>query len=91
MLAYITPLHQPLEHGSQKAGFAAPDSEKYYTVSSIRPATHVQIHGGGIPIQQAPQVCFTDTNVRNKSINVCGVLSMYVLKLGYTIYNPLVF
>ncbi|XP_066998385.1 G protein pathway suppressor 2 isoform X2 [Anabrus simplex] len=51
--AYVTPLHQPMEHSAQKQGFQeAPD--KYY-VTPARPATHVPIHGGAIPIQQPPQ------------------------------------
>jgi hypothetical protein len=50
-----------MEHAAQKTGFpSAPEAaEKYYSVSPIRPATHVPIHGGAIPIQQPPQVHFT--------------------------------
>lgn len=57
--AYMAPLHQPMEHSSQKgaAAFqtAQEAADKYYQVPSIRPATHVPIHGGAIPIQQPPQ------------------------------------
>ncbi|XP_021917149.1 G protein pathway suppressor 2 isoform X2 [Zootermopsis nevadensis] len=55
--AYVSPLHQPMEHSAQKTGFpsAQEAAEKYYSVSPIRPATHVPIHGGAIPIQQPPQ------------------------------------
>ncbi|KAF4517425.1 hypothetical protein B566_EDAN005034 [Ephemera danica] len=60
-VAYVG-LHPPLEHGSQKPAFSAQEAEKYYAVApnhpsgvTIRPATHVPIHGGSIPIQQAPQ------------------------------------
>ncbi|XP_049838697.1 G protein pathway suppressor 2 isoform X3 [Schistocerca gregaria] len=56
---YMAPLHQPMEHSSQKgaAAFqtAQEAADKYYQVPSIRPATHVPIHGGAIPIQQPPQ------------------------------------
>lgn len=54
--AYVTPLHQPLEHATQKQGFqsAQEAAEKYYGTPT-RPATHVPIHGGAIPIQQPPQ------------------------------------
>ncbi|XP_069681480.1 G protein pathway suppressor 2 isoform X2 [Periplaneta americana] len=54
--AYVTPLHQSMEH-AQKPGFPSVQeaAEKYYSVAPIRPATHVPIHGGAIPIQQPPQ------------------------------------
>ncbi|XP_063222490.1 G protein pathway suppressor 2 isoform X2 [Bacillus rossius redtenbacheri] len=56
--AYLTPLHQPLEqHAPSKPPSVFPPpqeaADKFY--SSIRPATHVAIHGGAIPIQQPPQ------------------------------------
>ncbi|PSN46158.1 hypothetical protein C0J52_20937 [Blattella germanica] len=55
--AAYAPLHQAIEHGAQKQGFASAQeaAEKYYSVTPIRPATHVPIHGGAIPIQQPPQ------------------------------------
>jgi hypothetical protein len=54
-----------MEHAAQKSGFPSVQeaAEKYYSVSPIRPATHVPIHGGAIPIQQAPQVHFTHTHI----------------------------
>lgn len=62
---YATPIHQgiPESHGGPpKAGFSsAAEAEKYYNVSQIRPATHVPIHGGAIPIQQPPQVSIFKT------------------------------
>lgn len=50
-----------MEHTAQKTGFpsAQEATEKYYSVASIRPTSHVPIHGGAIPIQQPPQVGFT--------------------------------
>ncbi|KAJ4430619.1 hypothetical protein ANN_19208 [Periplaneta americana] len=41
----------------KKPGFPSVQeaAEKYYSVAPIRPATHVPIHGGAIPIQQPPQ------------------------------------
>lgn len=54
-----------MEHAAQKTGFpsAQEAAEKYYSVSPIRPATHVPIHGGAIPIQQPPQVRFTHVHI----------------------------
>jgi hypothetical protein len=54
-----------MEHTAQKTGFpsAQEAAEKYYSVAPIRPATHVPIHGGAIPIQQPPQVRFTCTHI----------------------------
>ncbi|XP_075222635.1 uncharacterized protein LOC142325140 isoform X2 [Lycorma delicatula] len=43
-------LHTSVEHS--KAGFT---EDKFYSVAPMRPATHVSLHGGAIPIQQPPQ------------------------------------
>nr|ATE51286.1 G protein pathway suppressor 2 [Laodelphax striatellus] len=43
-------MHGPMDHN--KSGYP---EEKYYSVAPIRPATHVSLHGGSIPIQQPPQ------------------------------------
>jgi hypothetical protein len=50
-----------MEHAAQKTGFPSVQeaAEKYYSVAPIRPATHVPLHGGAIPIQQPPQVQVT--------------------------------
>lgn len=55
--AYVAPLHQSMEHAAQKTGFpsAQEAADKYYSVAPVRPASHVPIHGGAIPIQQPPQ------------------------------------
>lgn len=56
--AYVAPLHQSMEHAAQKTGFPSSQeaADKYYSVAPVRPASHVPIHGGAIPIQQPPQV-----------------------------------
>ncbi|XP_022203173.1 leucine-rich repeat extensin-like protein 5 isoform X2 [Nilaparvata lugens] len=43
-------MHGPIDHN--KPGYP---EDKYYSVAPIRPATHVSLHGGSIPIQQPPQ------------------------------------
>uniref|UniRef100_A0A146KUA8 G protein pathway suppressor 2 n=3 Tax=Lygus hesperus TaxID=30085 RepID=A0A146KUA8_LYGHE len=43
-------LHSSMDHS--KIGYA---DDKYYPVAPIRPATHVPLHGGAIPIQQPAQ------------------------------------
>jgi len=60
--AYVA-LHQSMDHGGQKSSsYAAQEAEKYYAATghppgvSIRPSSHVPIHGGSIPVQQLPQV-----------------------------------
>lgn len=59
--AYVA-LHQSMDHGQKASSYAAQEAEKYYAATghpagvSIRPSSHVPIHGGSIPVQQLPQV-----------------------------------
>lgn len=70
-----------MEHAAQKTGFpsAQEAAEKYYSVAPIRPATHVPLHGGAIPIQQPPQVQVT---------HVYYARNLYVVNIWHRPFFP---
>lgn len=61
--------------------------ENFYSGAQIRPATHVPLHGGAIPIQQPPQVSLAVSTLEAVLIGFALRIIFSLFRVSQTTYS----